>query len=362
MSGVRPFVPGDIPDVAALRRRTFEFSAHPDPAVLAGYFDRIFFDNPWYGGDSRSLDHTRDSRSLVYVSASGRITGFLGIVRRPATFIGEPIDVAVCTQFMVDADHRGLVGAQLIRTLFESEHDLTLADVANDASRVLWERIGGTVATVNSLSWTLPIQPARFRAARAVRGQTSRVMTRLLRPVFSMVDAVTAAWPAPTGLTAIPLTPEIMADKLPVVLHSTALRPVYTVAAVRWLLEQLELKRERGGARGVALLDQSGLVAGWFLYLVNRGGTGDVVQVVAARGRHEDVLAALFHDARMQGLVALEGRGDFGIIPALDPHLADVRREGPWTLVHSRRREIVEAIERGDALISRLDGEWWMSF
>jgi len=33
-----------------------------------------------------------------------------------------------------------------------------------------------------------------------------------------------------------------------------------------------------------------------------------------------------------------------------------------WTLVHSPRPEILHAIERGDALLSHLDGEWWLSF
>jgi hypothetical protein len=146
------------------------------------------------------------------------------------------------------------------------------------------------------------------------------------------------------------------------VLHTAALRPVYTVASMRWLLEQLELKRERGPVRGMALLDRAGMVAGWYLYLANRDGTGDVVQVVAARDRNADVLQALFHDARDQGLVAVTGRGDFGIVAALDQRRARVRRDGPSMLVQSRRPEIMDAIQRGDALLSRLEGEWWMTF
>jgi len=37
-------------------------------------------------------------------------------------------------------------------------------------------------------------------------------------------------------------------------------------------------------------------------------------------------------------------------------------RDGPWVLIHSRRPEILPAVERGDAFLSRLDGEWWLSF
>jgi hypothetical protein len=31
-------------------------------------------------------------------------------------------------------------------------------------------------------------------------------------------------------------------------------------------------------------------------------------------------------------------------------------------LYHSSRPEVAAAIERGDAFLSRLDGEWWLSF
>lgn len=39
-----------------------------------------------------------------------------------------------------------------------------------------------------------------------------------------------------------------------------------------------------------------------------------------------------------------------------------LRREGAWTLIHSRHGDIVAAMERGAAGLSRLDGEWWLRF
>ena len=154
----------------------------------------------------------------------------------------------------------------------------------------------------------------------------------------------------------------MMTIRLPEVMHATALLPAYTATSIRWLLEQVALKRDRGAVRGVALVDSRGMIAGWFIYLANRGGTGDVVQIVANDVSYPDVLAAMFHDARTQGVTALEGRASFGIAAALEPRFARVRRAGPWALVHSRRPEIIDAITSGDALLSRLEGEWWMSF
>lgn len=353
MSRVRRFVPSDIPEVTALRRRTFEFSAHADDVTLAAYIADVFFDGPW---------NTGESPSLVYVRDNGRIGGFLGVIERPATYLGQPIRIAVCTQFMVDVDQRGLAGVQLVRALLEGDQDVSFADAANDASRGIWERLGGTVAAVNSLTWTQPIRPTRYRAAETARGVVGRGAAWVLRPLFELIDSMRASWPEPIGVTAVPLTPEMMTIRLPEVMHSTALLPVYSATSARWLLEQLSLKRDRGAVRGVALVDSRGLVAGWFIYLANRGGTGDVVQIVADDRNYPDVLSALFHDARAHGVTALDGRASFSIAAALEPRRAHVRRAGPWALVHSRRPEIIHAIVAGDALLSRLEGEWWMNF
>ncbi|HXD22502.1 MAG TPA: hypothetical protein VN613_04025, partial [Gemmatimonadaceae bacterium] len=176
-------MPGDIAEVAALRRRSFEFSAHTDDVALAAYIADVFFDGPWNAGESSSL---------VYESDEGRIAGFLGVINRPATFHGQKIRMAVCTQFMVDAGHRGLAGMKLVRRLFEGGQDLTFADAANDTSRGLWERLGGTVATVNSLTWIQPIRPTRFRMAETARNAAGRCAAWVLRPALELIDSMRA--------------------------------------------------------------------------------------------------------------------------------------------------------------------------
>jgi len=35
---------------------------------------------------------------------------------------------------------------------------------------------------------------------------------------------------------------------------------------------------------------------------------------------------------------------------------------GPGVLIHSKHRDVLEAIHRGDAFISRLEGEWWIGW
>ena len=38
------------------------------------------------------------------------------------------------------------------------------------------------------------------------------------------------------------------------------------------------------------------------------------------------------------------------------------RGDRSWMLVHSRRPEVLDAIHRGTAFLTRMEGEWWISF
>jgi hypothetical protein len=146
------------------------------------------------------------------------------------------------------------------------------------------------------------------------------------------------------------------------VLGSRALRPVYDASSLDWLLEQVAEKRQFGSLQRALVRDVTGAVAGWFLYFLNRGGVGQVVQVAARPDAARLVLQHLFHHAWARGAAALAGRLEPGLVPELAALGCRFRREGPWVLVHSRRPEILLAVQRGDAFLSRLDGEWWLSF
>src|SRR5207244_1802768 len=111
-----------------------------------------------------------------------------------------------------------------------------------------------------------------------------------------------------------------------------------------------------------ALLDADGQLAGWFLYYAQRGGIAEVLQLVARNGAYDGVLRHLLSDAWSQGATAVRGRFDPIHAQELSDRHCWLRREGPWTLVHSRNPSIVAAFERGTAEFSRLDGEWWLRF
>lgn len=350
---IRAFVPDDIPAVVALRRKAFQHSNRPTTEDLGGYLEEIFFRNPW-----------RDPAlpSLVCTDAQGRIAGFLGVVTRRATFQGQPIRVAVGTQLMADRSARGLAGFELMKAFLSGPQDLAFSDVANDLSRRMWEVLGGGTSLLQTLHWTQPLERGRFYAGLLAQRLHVRGLARALRPLSWAVDALARGRPATNGLIEAPLGAAVMAAQLPALLGHVALRPEYDETSLRWLLDQLVANRTRGELHGVAVHGADGVLAGWYLYYADAADLGHVAQLAARRDRVGDVLQALFHHASRRGLVALEGRLEPGLLPALGASGALLARDGPWVLIQSRRPELSAAIHRGDAFLSRLDGEWWMCF
>ena len=109
--------------------------------------------------------------SLVY-ERKGDIRGFLGVTPRLMRFKGPPILAAVCSQFVVDPEERGLAGLQMLKTCFAGPQDLSIADEAGDNARKMWEWCGGSAVLPYSIHWVRPFQPAQ--AALALTGRHVR--------------------------------------------------------------------------------------------------------------------------------------------------------------------------------------------
>ena len=352
---LRSFRREDIPEVAALRQQVFRFSERERTERLVAYLEHIFYAHPWAQDDLPSL---------VYEDERGRVAGFLGVIPRPLLFQGAPIRAAVATQLMVAPESRGLVGRRLIRAFLAGPQDLSLSDTANDAARLLWESLGGSVSVTHSLSWTRALRPCRHYASRASSGGPARRAAWLAaRPVLAVADALATrlVQQAPPGSTE-PLDAAVMAATLPRLVGPRALRPVYEDGSLGWLLEQAADKRQFGELRQRLVRGPGGEVVGWFLYYRDGGGVGQVLQVAAARSGLALVLRHLFYDAWRGGLTAVAGRLEPAWAAELGAQRCRFERTGPWVLIHARRTEILHAIVCGDAFVSRLEGEWWLSF
>lgn len=337
MPRIRPLRPEDIPDLVALRQQAFTQSRRAGDEMTA-YFDQVFLRNPW-----------RDEAfpSLVYLDGGGRPIGFLGVIPRPASFQGHPIRIAVGTQFMVHPEHRGVVGVQLLKAFLAGGQDLSLADLANDASRRLWERLGGATARIPSLQWTRTF----LRVPRPIR-----------RPVRRMLGWVAPRWRAPAGIRRAPLTPSLFERELATLLHGVSLTPAYDLRSAQWTFAQLMGKRGLGELRSASVWNAANELLGWYVYYADAEGMGRVVHLVARQGAREAVLGELLARAWREGLAALTGRLETGLLRHAGRAGLVCRREGPWMLVQSSRPAILEAVERGDAFLSSLEGEGLLSF
>ncbi len=354
---VRSFRAEDLDAVVSLRRRIFSHSERGSVEALTEYCSRIFCPPRVTDGQLGSL---------VYEDQAEQVVGFLGVVERPMRWGDRLIRVAVFTQLMVAPEHRGLAGRALVRALLAGPQELTLSDVANDVARRLWVSLGGECATFHTFSWTDALRPWRHQANEVVTRGAGRVVRAAMfaaRPLMHAGDAMQAAPPrVGKGTSVGAIDPAVMAEAADVVLAGHTLRPAYTTESLTWLLAQLREKHQFGELEGGIVRDVRQEVAGWFLYYRNDGGECEVIQVAAHPTQRALVLGHLRDHARARGAAALTGRIDPSFLQELALRQVTLRHEGAWVLFHTTQPPIGELIRRGDAFLSRLDGEWWMSF
>jgi hypothetical protein len=345
---VRPFRRADARDVEALWRRCFP----RDPPPAPGQLEAVFLDNPWRAPDLPSLVHTDEQ---------GRPIAFLGVIPRPMALDGAPLRAATSTRLMVDPDRRGLAAFRLLQTFLAGPQDLSLADFATAASRVLWERLGGMVAVRYSLEWYRPLTPARAALGWLAHVARSRTIGIAARSLGRMVDLPLTRLPgspfrrSPARCTGEPLSEAELLDCLERWTTGGALRPRYAPDTLGWLLGMLG--RKLRPLRSIRVRD-AGAMIGWYVYGLERE-VAQVARLEAAPGRFGDVQHHLLADAFAQGAAAVCDRLPPRRLAELDDRLCVLRR-APWVLFHSPLREVREAITLDDAVLSRMEGEWWI--
>src|SRR5260370_27563518 len=82
------------------------------------------------------------------------------------TFQDKPIRVAIGTQLMVSPESRGLAGRRLVRAFLTGPQDLSVSDLGNDATRRLWESLGGSVSMAHSGIWEKALRPCQLAVSR----------------------------------------------------------------------------------------------------------------------------------------------------------------------------------------------------
>lgn len=357
---VREFEEADLPQVVDLFGRVFPENGWESAAACTAYFREIFFANPW-----RALQVP----SWV-AQTDGQIAGFGGMVGRPMLFRGEPLKVAVGCNLIVDPrQRRSPVALKLLKAMIDGPQDLTLADGATEGVRRIWQGLGAHAPLSCNLHWTRSLRPARYLLGRAVnQWHGLRAATPVLAALTVPLD-LPAQWlptnrflSSPSLCTDEPANAASIAADFPQAVRGEALQPVYEGHALQWLLRQCEGRRGYGTLRMRRVLDAARRPLGWFVYYLRQGGVCEVLQMAATLPAYSVVIERLLADAWRHGGAAVRGRLDHVHAAELSKARCALRWEGPATVIHSRRPELIEAVHRGDMFLSRLDGEWWMRF
>lgn len=360
MGEIRLFESRDVAQAADLWQRCFRKSQAPATADLCQYFLEVFLGGPW---------HHPDYRPLVYLASDGAITGFMGRVHRPMVYRGQLIHCAVATQLMVDPVRKqGFCALELVRAFHAGPHDLAYSDGANESSRRLWERCGGQTCRLLSMEWKRPLRRVQSLLLRIGENKTINSLARALQPCSGLVDelavrAMPRLWHLPRSrLNCVAATPERIIKMFAPAQSQMSLTPVYTPQTLAWLLAKAAESRSFGDLRSMAVTDQSGCDVGWFVYYTRPGQAAQVLQVGALPGEGANVLGSLFRDAWEQGAASVAGQLEAMLLTELSDAHCTFRCMGLGVLMQSRNAELLAAIHRGDAAISRLEGEWWMRF
>lgn len=359
MSEIRPMRPEDVSEVAELYRFVDKSDWRIPPAEVPRWLQRTLFSHPWVDDEIPSL---------VYADA-GSILGFIGSHVRRMRFHGEPIRMAAAGPLIAHPAVRSqAVGARLWRHFLTGPQELTITDGASDEMRQIFEMIGGQLMHPSSIAWARVLRPWSYVGNRLL-GANVHVRDHVrpwARHPLALLDAATTtpmrrfAPPRATTTTDVSLTPELLLEHMPNLARTLELVPDYDMAFLQWLFSELHNNRTWGVPHKRLVLDQHGRALGWYVYFALKREGCQVLQL-AAQPRHADaVLDNLLVHASRHGGAAVQGRVEAHILASL-AHRGAFFRFSPRSLVHSKDPTLLGAITSGHALLTRLEGEWWMA-
>lgn len=338
-----------------LWQRCFRKSRRPVSPDLRRYFSDVFLNHPWF-----------DPQLAPLVALQhGEIVGFLGRMARPMRFRGRPIRCAIATQLMVDPDRRcGFAAIDLLRALHAGPQDLCYSDGANVQAQRIWQRLGGEASRLMSLEWTRVLHPVQNVVNRASTHRRLTAMADLIRLPAAGVDKLLGATLAPlthkppNRAQRQPASPQQIMALFQQTSTGVALRPDYG-EGFEWLLSRTAEARRFGPLRCTLVSEQTRPV-GWFIYFAPPHRPAYLLQMGALPGRQRLLIDAMLRDAWECKASSITGQMEPQALTDLTDARCTFRCCTLSTLIHSPHPELLAAIHRGDAFLSRLDGEWWI--
>ena len=343
-----------------------------DLPAVARLMEAHLLRRPLPGGDAEAflaatlLDHPwahEDLPSLVAEDEDGSIAGFIGAQARRFTIDGRPARGVLASHLIVEPGARTTaVGVQLVRRLLAGPQELTWSDTGVEVVVRLFRLAGGHADHARATDWMLVLRPGRWIAGIARGGLLERRIGREVMPAGGLPLHAAGARlmrrahpPAVAGLETAALQPGEAVEHAPAVLGRMRLHPAYDEAQLGAYLRLLGLRDCRVFARSVR---RNGRVIGWYV-AEQIGAAYRVLQIVCDDRHAPAVLDALLADARDQRVGVVSGRLEPHLHEALAPRLP-VLGLVRSPIIHARDAGVREAVAAGSALLTRLDGEWWV--
>jgi len=353
---IRALTAADIPRLNELHSRSENATPRQrqrGDLVYQQLFPQLYEHHPW-----------QDDRypSLVAEDRNGLLTGVLGVMNRPFEHNGRTITAAVSAELFVDrASRASLDGIQLLKKFLAGPQDFSLADVANNATRQIWTRLGGRVLPTYGLSWMAVLSPCRFGLTL---GAARSPLVRMAIPLARMADSIARKFmqmqsdASLTRLQSEPLTSASFARLLPELLAHHSLRPVVDDTAVAWLWNRLNFVAPGAGpSRQTLVLSQNGEPLGWYIYQWKPGRVARVTQLVARPDAQGEVFGHPLRTLKQSNIPGAVGRLQPEFLQVLSDNGCLFHRRSRRVLIHSRNPELLDAFHSGDAFLSLLDGE-----
>ena len=358
MSGVRPFLEDDIPQVADLLWKYLHGRAGSSNPGLQTYLKELFLQNPW---------REEGITSRVYEDGQGKIAAFFGIVPRRMKIQGNPVRLAFGSNFVVEPNSRTSMAAiQLVRAFMKGPQDISITDSATEGSRQLLRSLGFSVVPLYSLHWARPLRVSLFGLHALAQLKKSRAISwiqAVSKPFCATADGLLATLPLTPFRQSRPATTATELDtatllKCLATIPKNLLAPEYDAQSLSWTLDFVSKRKALGDVRRVLVRDANQKRIGWFIYYAIPGGVGNVLQLGATSSSITAVIEHLLYDAWQHKLIGLEGRLEPQFMEELSRKACPFFRSRSWTLLHSTRADLVGLIQSGNAFFSRLDGEW----
>lgn len=324
----------------------------PDLAGFIAFFAQLWLDGPFADPQIPAL---------VYEDPAAGVVGFVGSNPRQYAFGDRTLRIACSGPIVIDPEHqrRGIATA-LKRAYGEGPQEMTVNDRVVDRVHGAWVRLGAITDATASIEWVRVLAPVGLAANVA----SHRVAHRQApgRASIRRIDRMVGRRlkPAPPKGSSEPLSAEAMVGLLSGLREDFPLSPLYDERSLEWLFRTMEtVDPDLGRLERRLVRDDEGRPLGAYIAFMAEAKTAEVMQIAAAPANAGLVLDHLFADATERGALDVRGR----LKPYLLSHLRSrkvVLRPGYWAILQCEDAELISAVLSGRALMTRLEGEWWM--